>query len=184
MEVKTTKKIKKIKEFKKMIDNNTTEQHNNTRTSKQQGNAQEQGTRTRTHAPGMPPPLDELAKTDPERARRIRSAGGKAAAEARRQRKTMRETLAVLLDLATEKGKLVSASEVQHMGELAGKPVDVQTAMLVALVNRVILAGDVRAAEFIRDTVGEKPAEQVQLDATTRALDGWSDEELRKALDL
>lgn len=170
-------------ESKKQDQNNTSESKQaENKASKKQSNEQEQGTRTRAHA--MPPRLDELEQTDPERARRIRSNGGKASAEARRQRKTMRETLSTLLSLATESGKLVSAEQVQTLGELNGKPVDVQTALLVALVNRVILAGDVRAAEFLRDTVGEKPTEHVDIDATTRALDGWSDEDLRKALNL
>lgn len=70
--------------------------------------------------------------------------------EARAERKTFREGLLLLLDVPIK--------------DKDGKPTEktTQDAVIAGLVKRAI-SGDVRAAEFIRDTIGEKPIEKVAM---------------------
>lgn len=52
-----------------------------------------------------------------------------------------------------------------------GQPLDVYEAALLAQLARA-LQGDTRAAEFVRDSAGDKPTDKVQADATvTSAAD-------------
>lgn len=78
------------------------------------------------------------------------SKGGKASAESRAARKTFREGLLLLLN--------------EPLKDKAGQTTDktTQDAVIAGLVKRAI-AGDVRAAEFIRDTIGEKPVQEVNV---------------------
>lgn len=72
--------------------------------------------------------------------------GGQASGVARRKRKTMREALERMLidNVQTTKGKM-----------------ETQTAILLGLIAKAI-KGDVRAIEFIRDTLGENPNNKTQ----------------------
>lgn len=74
--------------------------------------------------------------------RKIRSKGGKKSGEVRRAKKTMRELLDYLLEkeITNNKGEKATTKE----------------AILVAAIKKAI-AGDMKAIEFIRDTVGENP---------------------------
>lgn len=75
--------------------------------------------------------------------------GGKASAAKRAERKTFREGLLLLLNEPLTKD---------------GKPTDktTQDAIIAALVKRAA-GGDTRAFEMIRDTIGEKPAQDVNV---------------------
>lgn len=85
-----------------------------------------------------------------EEAKRRGAAGGKKSGEARRQRKALRERLAALL-------------ETKH-GDM-----DMADALALALIEKG-LAGSVRAFEVIRDTIGEKPTDKVEVDEPPRAI--------------
>lgn len=82
--------------------------------------------------------------------REIARKGGKAAAAKRAERKTFREGLLLLLN--------------EPLKDKSGVATDktTQDAVIAGLVKRAI-AGDVRAAEFIRDTIGEKPVQDVKV---------------------
>lgn len=96
--------------------------------------------------------LIPLNKRTKEEQKRIASAGGKASVRSRRAKKTMRETARLVLELkCPEKIK----AELEKLG-IKNKDAINQTAMLVAILNKA-LRGDVRAAEFMRDTAGENP---------------------------
>ena len=71
------------------------------------------------------------------------SAGGRKSGESRRKKKELRERLELLLK--TKKDGLTVAD-----------------ALVMALVEKG-LTGDVRAFEVIRDTLGQKPANRVEL---------------------
>lgn len=81
-------------------------------------------------------------------ARERGKAGGKASAAKRAERKSIREGLLLLLNEPIK----------DRDGKDSGKTT--QDAMIAGVMKRAI-AGDVRAAEFIRDTIGEKPIERV-----------------------
>lgn len=85
------------------------------------------------------------------------SKGGKASVEARRRRKQMREDLDFLL----------SVDNRQEQG-------------LLATIKRWIETGDVKAAQFIRDTLGEAPTINIGVGAAGDELKNLSDEQLRK----
>lgn len=75
-------------------------------------------------------------------AKRLGTAGGKKSGESRREKKKLRELLEILLQRPAEGGNGTNAE-----------------AMTVALFNKA-LAGDTKAFELIRDTIGEKPVEK------------------------
>lgn len=75
--------------------------------------------------------------------------GGIASGEARRKKKTIRETLEMMLS-----GKMPDGATRQD-------------AIVVALMEKA-LSGDVRAFEAIRDSIGEKPSDKVDV----RSSDG------------
>ena len=72
---------------------------------------------------------------------------GKKSAEKRAERKTLREGLLLLL-----------SEELKKDGQPTGKTT--QDAIIAGLVKRAV-AGDTRAFEIIRDTIGEKPVERI-----------------------
>lgn len=86
--------------------------------------------------------------------RAIRKKGGKASGEARRRRKTFREMVEAAL---SAKGT---------MGETVGD--DVVLSMIEAC-----LAGDVKAAAWLRDTRGEKPVEKAQASVEGNLSISW-----------
>ena len=78
-------------------------------------------------------------RTGEEQAKVARK-GGIASGEARRQRKTLREELIMLLEMNDNNNKIS-----------------------VALLERA-LKGDIQAFTTIRDTIGEKPVDKVEAD--------------------
>lgn len=82
-----------------------------------------------------------------EEARERGSVGGRKSVEARRKKKRLRELLELALKRVDDDGQTTAE------------------AVTAALVTKA-LAGDVRAYEVIRDTVGEKPTDKVAQDAT------------------
>ena len=75
--------------------------------------------------------------------------GGRASAESRRRRKAMREAFDELLS--------------REFADKEGNTTDGVTA-LVTRVYQKALKGDMRAVQFIRDTVGEMPVQRVEVD--------------------
>lgn len=96
-------------------------------------------------------PLPEGRRfTAGEVARRNGSKGGKRAAQAKRERKTLRQELEALLR--------------EDIHDRNGKVLNTQTALGTSLI-KAALNGDVRAFIAIRDTIGEKPVEKVDVQA-------------------
>ena len=89
-----------------------------------------------------------------EEARERGRKGGKASAAKRAERKSLREGLLLLLSEPLTKD-----------GKPTGKTT--QDAIIAALIKKAA-AGDTRAFEMIRDTIGEKPVQQVEV-ATPKA---------------
>lgn len=83
-----------------------------------------------------------------ERAREIGKRGGQKTQEKKKELRTLKEELLMLL--AEEKpGK-------------DGKPMTVQAGITSSLVAQAV-KGNIRAYEIIRDTIGQKPMEQVEV---------------------
>lgn len=83
--------------------------------------------------------------------------GGIASGKARREKKLFKETLENLLTMSLKSGKDVAVEDVQHFAAIKGKNISVQDAILIAQVQKA-MKGDTRAAEYVRDTIGENPS--------------------------
>lgn len=81
-----------------------------------------------------------------EEARKLGKKGGLASAAARREKKTLRTMLELLMDMPAETAEGPARSNREEMA--------------VALVKKA-LGGDVKAFEVVRDTLGEKPRDKV-----------------------
>jgi hypothetical protein len=93
-----------------------------------------------------------------EEAYEINAAGGRAAAEARRRRTAMREVARAMLDT-----ELRSNDELREALQDRGfQDYTEAAAVLLAQLNRA-RAGDTEAAKFLRDTSGQRPADQVTI---------------------
>ena len=99
-------------------------------------------------------PFTEMSE---ERAREIRSMGGKASGESRKRKKAMREQAELLLSLPLKDKK--AQKVLQGLGLKKGD-LDNQMIIVAAMWQRAA-KGDIEAATWLRDLLGEKPAEQL-----------------------
>lgn len=79
-----------------------------------------------------------------EEAKRMGKKGGKKRAENLAKRKRLKEELQALLQMKQSNGKTI------------------QENWMLAIANK-LLKGDIKASIFVRDTIGEKPKEQVEI---------------------
>ena len=100
----------------------------------------------------------------PKEAREYGRKGAEASAKVRRRKRDMRETFRDLLDMPLKEGDL---EEVTALAGANRKNVTVGEAIALIMANKAI-KGDVRAAEFVRDTSGQRPASTVQVTETSR----------------
>lgn len=102
--------------------------------------------------------LLKIGELTPEEERARNVAGGRAAAEARRRRKAMREVARTMLET-----ELCANDELKKELEDRGfRDYTEAAAVLLAQLNRA-RAGDTEAAKFLRDTSGQRPADQVAI---------------------
>ena len=94
----------------------------------------------------------------PEERRKIAIEGGKAFGASRRKRKAMREELETLMALPVPEESV--AAMIKEFG--AAEDARIQTAILVR-VCQLAITGDLDAAKFLRDTIGEKPVDSLNL---------------------
>lgn len=126
--------------------------------------------------------LIPVTKRTPREQKEISSKGGKASAEARRKRKTMKEQVELLLSLPL---KDKTAQKKLKMLGIDVDNLDNQMAMMVVQLNKA-MKGDMQAVTFFRDIVGEKPKEKVELEGNinTNPLENLSTDEIRKAIEM
>ena len=116
-----------------------------------------------------------------EKARELGRLGGIASGIARRRRRQMRETMSGIMTGA------VTDAQIREMLEAAGLEATNENAIALAMIAKAA-HGDVEAARFVRDTLGEKPTESYNLFMEAKpikALDlsGYTDEELERIAD-
>lgn len=99
--------------------------------------------------------------TPEERAENGRK-GGIASGIAKRKKKTMKSTLEVLLSMPLNGKKCHDVEDIQNFAQLKGKNVTVEAAIMIKQIQRA-LAGDLPSAEFIRDTSGQKPGNDLNV---------------------
>lgn len=112
--------------------------------------------------------------------------GGIASGKARREKKMFRETLESILTMSIKDGKGMDVEAITNFAAIKGQNISVQDAILISQVQKA-MKGDTRAAEYVRDTIGQKPSDKVQLEADVSMTDRlkevegyvkgkWSDE--------
>ena len=106
-----------------------------------------------------------------EEAKKRGKAGGIASGKARREKKAFRETLEAILGMAMKGGSDVSVDDIQSFAEIEGRNISVQEAILVAQIQKA-LTGDTRAAEYVRDTIGENPSTKVEAEVVIPVFGG------------
>lgn len=122
--------------------------------------------------------LTPLPQRSKEEQWAIRSAGGKASQEKQRRRKTQAEIIRQVMALEVEPG------EARDLLKEAGLDTDWITDANVMLMRKARL-GDVESLRYIRDTVGEKPRDGLEIGnldgqpLSTIDLSQLSDEQLR-----
>ena len=88
-------------------------------------------------------------------ARELGRKGGIASGEARRRKKTMRETAQLILDMQIPNAAKELKAKLKAMG-LTEEDFTYQSAIMIGIVNQA-MKGNTKAAAFLRDTVGENP---------------------------
>ena len=89
--------------------------------------------------------------------------GAKRSAEVRRRKKEMRETLDSLLSMKLRAGKGRNVEDFKGFNDITKDDnITVSERMMVILVRKA-LSGDLQAMSFIRDQIGEKPKDEVEI---------------------
>lgn len=115
----------------------------------------------------------------PSQRRKNASKAGKASAKKRQQNKTFKEIISKFLD-----GQVSDERLKQQMIEFgfADKEVSNKSCAVFALWREAI-QGNTKAFELLRDTIGEKPQDQVNITGeVNNPFSGMTTEELRKIL--
>ena len=113
--------------------------------------------------------LIPLNKRTKEEQREITTAGGLASGESRRKRKAMREQAELLLSLPLQEGKL--KEQLKALGVDADN-IDNQMAMIISMWRTATVGGQnsVMAFNSLRDLMGEKPKEVIEIHSTDETI--------------
>ena len=107
--------------------------------------------------------IDNLKTPSTEEARSRGRKGGIASGKARREKKALKETLEELLTMPLKDGRADDIEKIKSIASIKGKNITMQEAIMVAMLNKAA-KGDVRAAEYVRDTIGQKPDNKMNID--------------------
>lgn len=107
---------------------------------------------------------------------------GIASGKARREKKAMKDTLATLLAMPLKDGIAADIDDIQSIASLNGKNITVQEAIMLAQIQKAV-KGDTRAAEFVRDSSGNKLKEGIEITGEiNNPFAELSTEELKKLI--
>lgn len=107
--------------------------------------------------------LNYYSKLTPEERRAQGIRASKASAEAKRKYRTQRELLSLILS-----APVADESKAKTLKE-SGFPATYGGAMAFAATAKAV-DGDIEAARYVRDTVGEKPTESYQMNVTDKPV--------------
>lgn len=100
--------------------------------------------------------LRKFTDMTPEEHRELSKKGNKASMESKRARKSMREMLDYLME--------------KKIKNCDGDDITTQEAILISMIDSAINKANVKAATFIRDTIGEKPVDKVEFKPSEETL--------------
>lgn len=97
-----------------------------------------------------------------EEQKRIARMGGIASGKARREKKLIRETIEQILSMPYKAGTTKALEDMQCIVDANGANLTVQEIICVQLAKKA-MKGDTKAAEYLRDTAGQKPTDVVSI---------------------
>lgn len=110
--------------------------------------------------------LVSMADFTAEKQREIARMGGKASVEARRKKKALREICETLLALPATPEMLSKIQDsAKAIADAQGAPLTMYDAIALAQIIKAT-RGDTAAAQYIRDSAGDRPAERQEVTAT------------------
>lgn len=113
-------------------------------------------------------PAENLRTMEPGKRKEIQQKGAAISNERQAKRRTIRDICETLLALELPNKAAITDDEAREMAEkmseATGKPVTVYDAIACAQAAAA-MQGNTKAAEYIRDSAGDKPGENVRLDA-------------------
>ena len=104
--------------------------------------------------------LENLRTPSTEEAREIGAKGGRASGESRRRKKTLREQMEMLLSLPVQDEQ--TRDFIESLG-ISREEVNNALAITLSMYQEA-LKGNTKAFELIRDTIGEKPTDRLQIE--------------------
>lgn len=117
--------------------------------------------------------------TSTSEARKRGKKSGIKSGKVRKEKKAMKETAEMILGLTLKDGTVTDLEDIQSMAAANGKNITVQDAIILKQAQKA-LKGDIRAAEFIRDTSGNRPTNEQRMDV---AVDNGFIEALNAAVE-
>lgn len=127
--------------------------------------------------------LMDIREVNARKTREDNVRAGIASGKARREKKAMRDTLATLLSMPLKDEALTNIEYIQSIASVNGKNITVQDAIMLKQIQKA-MKGDTRAAEYIRDTSGNKIKEYIEVSGqVNNPLAGLTTEELKKLVD-
>lgn len=127
--------------------------------------------KSKIHNPNLVNNLRPFKKGDPY-ASEMQKKGIEARKRNTLERKKIKDDLNILLKISLKRGDINDPEDILNLDEAQKMNVPVQTAINIAMIKRALL-GDVQAAQYIRDTVGEKPSDKVELDQSL-TIETWA----------
>lgn len=88
--------------------------------------------------------------------------GAKKSAETRNKNRSMKLTLQSLLSMPLKSGKLSSVEDIKNFANLQGKNLTTEEAMMIRVMQKA-LKGDLASMQFVRDTSGQKPDDNLNV---------------------
>ena len=93
---------------------------------------------------------------------------GKASGEARRKKKAMKDAINMLLSLPLKDEK--AKAYLEYLG-FEEEYMDNQLGLVISMYKEAVAKGNVQAANWIRDTAGDKPVEKVEANVENKNAD-------------
>lgn len=88
--------------------------------------------------------------------------GGIASGEARRAKRTFKDRIKWLMELPMGEGSVTEDTDIKNVRLIPSANLTAIDQIIVAQFQKAA-KGDTKAAEFIRDTLGEKPKEKMEI---------------------
>lgn len=104
-----------------------------------------------------------------DEAREKGKVGGIASGKARREKKAMKDTLNDLLSMPLKAGKAADLETIKNLAALKGKNITVQEAIMLSQIQKA-MKGDTKAAEYVRDTIGQRPDNRTNIEMTVPVM--------------